>query len=306
MLKKNRIGFFHKMSAADIAYNIIGYIIFGAFALSCILPFYYIFIVSISDNDLVRRGVPLIYPRGIHFRNYVNIFLLPELWPATKITLARTILGTFLTVFTNMFLGYAFSKRYMVGRKFFYRFIIATMYISAGLIPTFINYYNLGLVNNFWIYIFPFVSAFNIILCKTFIEALPVSLEESARIDGASLLQAFWRIVVPISKPLVATIAVFTAVGHWNDYMTSRIYVRNNDLFTLQYILYNYLNSATSLARSMASGDRVGVGIDLTKIITPTSVRMTVTMVITLPVLFVYPLFQKHFASGLLIGAVKG
>ncbi|HBP37451.1 MAG TPA: ABC transporter permease [Clostridiales bacterium] len=207
----------------------------------------------------------------------------------------------------STWMGYSFSKKEFWLRGFWYKVVIVTMYFSAGLIPVFLNFRNLGLVNKFWIYIIGFVAPFYIILCKTFIESLPASLEESARIDGAKYLSIFSHIILPLSKPIIATICVFVAVGHWNSYMDTVLYITKPELYTLQYTLYRYLNAATALARAMSSAAGGGLsGIDLTKIVSATSLKMTIAMIISLPIIFVYPFFQRYFVKGIMIGAIKG
>ena len=296
-----------KTTTGEVLFQGICYICFGVYALICILPFYYLFTISISSNDLVRRGTLLLFPNGIHFKNYLNAFKLPGFGLSALVTVSRTVIGTFLTVFTSAWMGYAFTKQELWKRSFWYRLIIVTMYFHAGLIPVYLNFQMLGLTDTFWIYIIGFVGAFNIIQCKTFIESLPASLEESAKMDGAKYLTIFFYIILPLSKPIIATIAVFVAVYHWNSYIDTVIYIRNPKLYTLQYTLYRYLNQATALSRAMSNPSGGGLtGVDLTKIVTPTSLKMTIAMMVSLPVLFVYPIFQRYFVKGIMIGAIKG
>ena len=296
-----------KLTASEIIFQATCYFAFSVFTLLCIFPFYYIFAISVSNNDLVRKGILLIYPRGIHFSNYYNAFMLHGFWHSALLTIARTVIGTFLTVMTSMWMGYSFSKQEFWKRQFWYKLVIITMYFSAGLIPVYLNFRNLGLTNTFWIYIIGFVAPFYIILCKTFIESLPPSLEESARIDGAKYLSVFFHIILPLSKPIIATACIFVAVGHWNSYMDTVLYVNKPELYTLQYTLYLYLNAATALARAMSSSVAAGLtGIDLSKIVSATSLKMTITMIISIPIICVYPFFQRYFVKGIMIGAIKG
>ena len=296
-----------KFTLGEFAFQSISYVIFGLFTLICILPFYYLLTVSISNNDLVRRGVLLLYPQGIHFDNYLNAFKLQGIGLSAFITLSRTVIGTVLTVITSAWMGYAFTKQELWKRGFWYKFVIVTMYFNAGLIPVYMNFRSLGLTDTFWIYIIGFVAAYYIVLCKTFIESIPASLEESAKLDGAKYLSIFFHIILPLSKPIIATIAVFVAVAHWNSYMDTVIYIRNSKLYTLQYMLYKYLNEATALARAMSNPSGTGLaGVDLSKIVTATSLKMTIAMIVSLPVLFVYPFFQRYFVKGIMLGAIKG
>ncbi len=291
-----------------IAFNIINYTLFGLFTLICVFPFYYLFINTISDNQVSALGNVLFWPQGLHFNNYLEVLKLKGLGQSALISLGRTVLGTSFTVFATALMGYLFTKKEMWHRKFWYRFVIITMYFNAGIIPWYITMMNLRLTNNFLAYILPaIVSPYNIILVKTFIESVPPSLEESAMLDGAGYTVILTRIIIPLIKPILATIAVFCAVGQWNAFTDTLFLMTDSKLFTLQYVLYRYLNEATSLASLLKNSSSSAMqSIDLSQIQTPTSVRMTVSMIVVLPILFVYPFFQRYFVKGIMIGAVKG
>jgi len=284
------------------------YAVFTAFTVICIFPFYYILINTISNNDLSATGHVIWYPRGVHLENYIRIFNLPGLGQAAWVTLARTGIGTVTNVICTAFVAFALSKRDLWKRKFWYRYFIVTMYFNAGIIPNYINMQNLGLTDNFLLYIIGVVSVFHLILVKTYIESIPESLQESAEMDGAGYLTVFARIVFPLCTPILATIAVFTAIGHWNDFYTTLVYMRSSKLFTLQYKLWEYLNEANAVAAQMRSSEQSGVifAPELRRRYTPMAVRMTITMVVTLPILVVYPFFQRFFVKGIMIGAIKG
>jgi putative aldouronate transport system permease protein len=287
-------------------FDILNYAGFALFTLACFFPFYYLFINTISNNDLSSNGLVMFYPRGFHLNNYMEVFKLPGLGTATLVSIGRTVIGTLLTVAASGFLGYLFSKNTMWCRKFWYRFLIVTMYFNAGLIPWFLTMRNLGLFNNFLAYIIPgIVAPFNIILVKTFIESTPIALQESAQIDGAGYFTIFRKIVMPLITPILATIAIFTAIGQWNSFQDTLFLVTDSKLFTLQFILYRYLNNATSLATLMKAGQG-GLSADLANMQTATSIRTTVSMIVVIPILLVYPFFQRFFVKGILIGAVKG
>lgn len=167
----------------------------------------------------------------------------------------------------------------------------------------------LHLTNTFWVYIIPvIVQPFNIIMVKTYVESIPASLQEAAEIDGAGILAVFFRIILPISTPILATIAIWAAVGQWNSFQDTLIYVTNQKLYSLQYLLYIYINQASSLATVVksSSGNAMAAAASLAIKQTPTSIRMTISVVVILPIIFIYPLFQKHFVKGIMIGAVKG
>lgn len=218
------------------------------------------------------------------------------------ISVARTVIGTICTVIISMLLGYAFSKQDIPFRKFLYRLLIVTMYVSGGLIPTYLVYKSYGLLNNFWVYILPSViSAYNVILVKTYVEQMPVSVEESAMIDGAGVLVIFIKIILPLAMPIAATIAIFASVAQWNAWFDNQIYtVTAKELTTLQFLLYSYLNQAEQLLAQMKE-----MGGNVADLLTPRGVKMTITMVTVVPILCVYPFMQRYLIKGIMIGAVK-
>ncbi len=293
---------------SDILFKIENYTFFGLYSLICVYPFYYLIINTISSNDLSANGAINFLPEQIHFSNYIEVFKIKGLMAAAGISLARTVIGTVLTVLASAFLGFMFTQQKMWGRKFWYRFIIVTMYFNAGLIPMFITMKNLHLTNNFLVYIIPLiVQPFNIILAKTYVESIPTSLQEAAEIDGAGIITVFVKVILPTCKPILATIAIFSAVTQWNSFQDTLIYVTNQKLYSLQYLLFTYINQANSLKALIMNS--VGTYSDVMTLATkqtPTSVRMTVTVIVILPILFVYPLFQRYFVKGIMIGSVKG
>lgn len=224
------------------------------------------------------------------------------------ISVARTVLGTAFSVLASAFMGFMFTQERMWGRKFWYRFVVITMYFNAGMIPMFITMKNLHLTNTFWVYVIPtIVQPFNIILVKTYVESLPRSLQEAAELDGAGVLMIFWKVILPVCTPILATIAIFTAVGQWNSFQDTLIYITDQKLYSLQYLLYQYINQASSLAMTVKNSGGGAMNMaSLATQQTSTSIRMTVSVVVVLPILFIYPMFQKHFVKGIMMGAVKG
>ena len=299
----------HRISFGERVFLFFLYVFFLLFTLICVYPFYYLIINSISANDVSARGDVMFYPIGIHFQNYVDVMKIQGLGQAALISVGRTVLGTLCTIIGSSFLGFMFTQEKLWHRKFWYRFTVATMYFSAGLIPWYITMMNLHLTNNFLAYILPaIVQPFNIILIKTYIENTPASLQEAAEIDGAGVLRIYAQVIVPISMPVLATVAIFAAVGQWNAFQDTLMLMTDQDLYTLQYTLYQYINQASSLARMIES---TGGAISDSVIAaatqqTPTSVRMTVSVVVVLPILLVYPIFQRFFVKGIMIGSVKG
>ena len=295
-------------SVGDRMISVAIYVVYAIFAFVCVYPFYYIFINTISNNDMSAKGKVIFVPHEIHFNNYAQVLKIEGIGQALKISLERTIIGTVLTLLVAAFLGFMFTRESLWHRKLWFRIVAATMYFNAGIIPTYITMMNLGLLNNFWVYIFPVaVQPFYIILCKTYVESVPKELQDAAEIDGAGTLLLFFKIIIPVIKPILATIAVFAAVAQWNSFQDTLIYVTDKRLFPLQYLLYTYMNSASSLKALVSStASAASLAASLAHAQTATSIRMTVTMVVVAPIMLVYPFFQRYFTKGIMIGAVKG
>ena len=296
-MKKNKI----TVTREDRIFFAIAYIVFTLVLLVCAYPFYYLLIATISDSHLVDIGQVTIYPKGIQLTNYIKVLTIDNLFTSAKISVLRTIIGTVLTVLCTSYMAYFFTKEKMWGRKVWYRLIVATMYFSAGLIPSYLNNKMLGLLNTFWIYIIPgLISTYNMILVKTSIESMPAELEESAYLDGAGYIRRLVSIVLPLQKPIIATIALFIAVNHWNDFFTTKLNVTNPKLYTLQFQLYELLNQVVSASQQIDSPDSQAMSIS------PSGIRMTLTAIVLIPIMLVYPFIQKYYVKGIMIGAVKG
>lgn len=292
-----------KRNAIDIIFDIFNHSVFAIFTIACFFPFYYLFINTISDNELVLRGVINFWPSGLQLGNYLGLKAIPDLPQSFFVTLGRTLLGTTLMVLASSFIGYLVTKKEMKARKFLYRFMIITMYFNAGLIPWYLNMSMLGLTNNFMAYIIPgIVAPFNIILVKTYIESIPAELEESAFMDGAGYFKVFSKIIWPLSKPILATIAIFGAVGHWNSFIDSLILMQGSqELYTLQHRLYIYLTEVSSLDAWLQSSPGA-----IAEALNQKVIKYTISMVSVIPILFVYPFMQRYFEKGIMLGAVKG
>lgn len=293
-----------KISIGERVFNVINYVVMILFMLICIYPFYYVIIYSISDPTQAAGGVFLL-PAGLELTSYKEIFEKGDILWAFLVSVARTVLGTIICVGASSFFAYLVTKKEMVARKFIYRFVIVTMYLNAGLIPWYLTMKAYGLRDNFLLYILPgAVNAFYMILIKTYIEQLPPSLEESASLDGAGVFTIFSKIILPISKPIIATVTVYCAVGQWNTWTDNFFLVSDTRLQTVQLILYNYLNNAQAIADSMRNSAG-GVGITASSI-SPESVQMAVIVIAVVPIMMVYPFLQKYFAKGIMMGAIKG
>ncbi|MBW4841585.1 MAG: carbohydrate ABC transporter permease [Paenibacillaceae bacterium] len=267
-------------------------------------PFWNILIISLNDATDSLRGNLYYWPREFTFASYVTIFRNPEIWSALQVTALRTVIGTAVSIVCISMLAYTLSKRYLLGWKYFSFFFVFTMYFGGGLIPTYMVIKALGLIDSFWVFIFPgLIGVFLMILVRTFIEQLPGEIEESAKIDGANDLQIFIRIVLPLCVPVLATIGLFLAIGHWNSWYDSYIYTYKPELKTLQAVLVKILNQfqtggmMTDAQQMAQNAKRIPVSSE--------SIRMAVTMVATLPIIMVYPFVQKYFVKGIMMGAIK-
>lgn len=297
---------FKKISPGNMTFSIINYLLFGLMTIICFYPFYYLIINSVSANDLAASGKVLFYPEQIHLDNYKKVLQLSGISQAMIISALRTVIGTACTVLASAYLGFMFTQERLWKRKFWYRYIVITMYFNAGVIPMYITMQTLHLTNNFLVYVLPsIVAPFNIILVKTYIESIPKSLQEAAEIDGANVYTIFGKIVLPICKPILSTVAIFSAVGQWNSFQDTLLYVTDQKLYSLQYLLYTYINQANSIAAMAKNSGTANLATAATQL-TATSVRVTVAVVVVLPILFVYPFFQKYFVKGIMIGSVKG
>ncbi|MEI8094090.1 MAG: carbohydrate ABC transporter permease [Spirochaetales bacterium] len=275
-----------------------------AFAFLCFYPFYYMAIYSLSDPAEVVKTRLYWLPVGFTFSNYIELISLKGVALAAVISVSRTVLGTLVTVLVSALFAYALTKVDLPFRKVFYRFAVISMYVNAGLIPWYVVMFKLGLKDNYLVYILPYaVSVFFVMIIKTSIEQLPTALEESAVIDGANVWTIFWKIILPLVTPILAAVAVFSAVGQWNNWTDNFFLVRDPNLQTLQMTLMRYLMQADALAQQARSGVSAQ---NLHATLSPIAIKMTLTVIVALPIVIVYPLMQKYFVKGLLIGAVKG
>ena len=272
------------------------------FAFLCVYPLYFIFINSISGADAVVRGV-YILPEDFSLEFYKSLLQMPNIPNSIVVSVARTVLGTALTVICSSFLGYMVTQSELPMRKWVYRFVVATMYFNAGLIPWYILMVNLGLKNNFLLYILPSaVGAYYVVLSKTYIESIPASVEESAKIDGAGVLTIYARLILPRSMPIIACLIVFCAVNQWNAWSDNFYLVSDPKLSTLQYQLYmNLANESSNVTNTTSSSSLLR-----SKATTELGLRYALSMLTVLPIILVYPFMQKYFVKGIMLGAVKG
>ena len=259
--------------------------------------------VSFNDGmDSVKGGIHL-WPRQFTMKNYMTVFANQNLKQAAIVSVGRTVIATVLQLFLTSMLAYVLSRKNFIFNKQLSFIFVLTMYVSGGMIPSYILMKDLHLLNNFWVYILPgLVSAFNMIVIRTYINGLPDSLIESAKIDGAGEFRIFIQIVLPLCKPVLATVALFIAVGQWNSWFDSMLYCSaDKNLTTLQYELMKLLSSTTTQGTSA----EVMKNAANASIVTPTSIRAAITIVTALPIVCLYPFLQRYFVTGLTIGGVK-
>lgn len=296
---------FRKYPLSDRLFDLLLAAFLAGVFLVTFYPFWNILVISLNDaTDSVRGGLYW-WPREFTLDSYRTIFRNGELINSVKVTVLRTVIGTPLSVFVISMMAYALSKRELIAWKWFNLFFIFTMYFGGGLIPSYMIIKSLGLIDSFWVFIFPgLIGVFLMILIRTYMEQLPGELEESAKIDGANDLQLYARVVMPLCVPVLATIALFVGIGHWNAWYDSYIYTYNPDLKTLQAVLVKILNQfqtgamLTEAEQLANTNKRIPVSGE--------SIRMAVTMVATIPVLLVYPFIQRYFVKGIMMGAIKG
>ncbi|MCL2805395.1 MAG: carbohydrate ABC transporter permease [Treponema sp.] len=267
-------------------------------------PFLNILAKSLNDPvDTVKGGIHL-YPRAFTLQNYIGLFESGSNLPAAfRMSVLRTVIGTLTGVLCCAMFAFPLSREDFVFRRSFTIILVVTMYIGGGLIPDFLLIRKLGLINNFWVYIIPWlINAFNVVVIRAYIDTIPASLQESARIDGANDIVIFFRIIFPLCKPVLATIALFIAVGQWNSWFDTYLYARgSNALSTLQFELMKVLDSASAMG---AQVDIYSEGIRQARR-NPEALKMAITIIATVPILLVYPFLQKYFVSGITLGAVK-
>ncbi|WP_248928596.1 carbohydrate ABC transporter permease [Paenibacillus hamazuiensis] len=288
------------MTFSEKVFGVTNSVILAVIALAMLLPIMYIVAGSFaSDLEIGARSFFLI-PNEVTLNAYKYVFKDNALPRSLGVSVFITAGGTLVNLFFTLTMAYALSRKQMVGRNFFVKMVVFTMMFSGGIIPTYLVVKNLGLLNSYWAVMLPTaINAFNLIVVKSFFEEIPNELIESGRIDGCTDMGVLWRIVLPLSKPVIATFALFYAVAHWNDFFNALIYLTDAKKWPMQVLLRQIVLLATG---ALDQGTY-----DPTYVKPPDqSIKMAVIVVGTLPILLVYPFLQKHFAKGVLLGAVKG
>jgi putative aldouronate transport system permease protein len=280
------------------AFNIVGMLLICFLTL---YPIWYVLVNSFNDGQDAMRGGIYWVPRVFSFDNYIEVFKNAGIMTAMGITIAKTVIGVVCHVFFTAMVGYALSRRELLGRKIYLVMGTITMFFYGGLIPTFLLIRDLGLFDSFLVYIIPALfSFFDMIIFMAFFRDIPDGLEEAARIDGANDLTIFTRIIIPISMPVVATIALFHGVYQWNDYFTGMIYVNKMDLQPIQTFLFRVV------AQSSSNQIVATAGAAINRTVTSQSIKLATMVVTTLPIVLAYPFLQKYFVKGLMVGSIKG
>ncbi|GIO61043.1 carbohydrate ABC transporter permease [Paenibacillus cellulositrophicus] len=288
-------------TAAGATFDVANYIVLTLFGLAAVLPFVYVIAGSFaSDAELTQRAVFFI-PKTFTLAAYEFIFSTGTIVKSIGVSIYVTVIGTLVNLFFTVTMAYSLAKRGLYGRNLVLNLVIFSMLFGGGMIPTYLVVKELHLLDSLWALMLPgAISAFNLIIVKNFFQEIPKEIEEAGRIDGCSELGLLWRIVLPLSMPVLATFTLFYAVGHWNDFFAALLYINDPEKWPLQVMLRQIV-----LLSQAAAGDLNSMDPNFVKP-PDQSIKMAVIVVGTIPILCVYPFLQKHFAKGVLLGSVKG
>lgn len=288
------------LSRSEKVFDTLSALVCGIITLFTIYPLYYIIISSMSKPYYVDNGQAMFWFKGFNFESYINAFQIDGLWMAYGNTIFYTVVGVIVSMIFTVTAAYALSRERLIGRKFFTLMMVFTMWFNAGMIPFYLTIKDFGMLNKRSTIIIAFaINAYNLIIMKSFFEQLPKSLEEAAFIDGASNFKIFLQIFVPLSKPALATVAMFYAVNRWNSYFWAMNILRDDDKMPLQVLLKKLIVDRTS------GTEEAGI-VTNASMHSPLTVIYAVIVIAILPMLVVYPFIQKYFQKGMTIGAVKG
>lgn len=298
-----------KETKSDKLYLIINYVFLSVAMIVVLYPLVYIISASISNPQYVSSGEMWLFPKGLNFGGYQLVFENSKIWLGYRNTIVYTVLGTLISLAATIPAAYALSRSDFVGRQFFMGMFLVTMFFSGGLIPTYLVVKSLGLINTMWAILLPAsVSVWNLIVARTFFQTtLPKELQEAAQVDGCTNIRLFVRIVLPLSAPIVAVMALFYGVSQWNSYFPALIYLNDNAKYPLQMVLRQILVLQEMSAETTGGAISAEVAKSLnSKAEIAALVKYAVIIVSTLPVIVVYPFLQRYFVQGVMIGSVKG
>jgi len=296
-----------RKSPAEHVFDAANHVFMVVLAFVTIYPFWYILILSLNDGLDAQMGGIWLWPRMFTFTNYTYVLTNPLVGNAYVITILRTVTGSLWSLVVTGIAAYAMTKKHLFLRNALLTFFLIPMFIGGTVVSNYVVYAKVGLLNNILVYVIPGGFAFfNMIIMRTYFYGLPVSMEESAKMDGASYTRIFFQIIVPLSMPIIATMLLFNGVGHWLDFYTNLIYVSRKSLWTLQYLLYKVvIESQTNIMTDESAAKMNQFSYLKRPEVTPAAIKMATLMVVTLPILFIYPFLQKYFIKGVLLGAVK-
>lgn len=290
-----------RTSEERISESIINIVLF-LMVICTLYPFWHVFMYSISDSRAAMSGGLFFLPRQPTLLTYQLIFKTSQIFVAFGNTIAKTVIGTLISLVLTVLTAYPLSLPYFKGRRFLQMMIFFTMLFSGGLIPTYLLLKDLHMLDTFWVYVFPAaMSPYNMFIMRNFFQTIPSSLQESAKLDGASHMQVLCRIVLPLSKPSIATMTMFYGVSNWNSYMDGILYVNNQKLQLLQVYLRQLISSSGAKGALSSAGDWSAAAA-----VTEESMKMTVISLSIIPILFIYMFLQKYFTKGVMVGSVKG
>ena len=289
----------------NTAFDWINYAVMVILAFVMIYPLWYCVAGSLNEGMDYLRGGVFLWPRKWTFANYKAVFLDSAILNAFWVTIWKCLVGTVTSVLCTAMVAYAITRPKLRVKKLYIPFIMLTMFFSGGLIPYFILIVDLGLYDSFWVFIIPTMfSAYNMIIIQSFMRELPSELIESAKLDGASEYRIFFQMILPLSKPVLATIALFTVVTHWNSYFDSMMSTSSQELQTIQLFLKKVITDP-SVSRGLGSAATIAIP-DQAATLTPQVVKLATMVVTALPVVCIYPFLQRYFVKGVTVGAVKG
>lgn len=296
-----------RVGLGERIFDVVNNLILLLIAISMLYPFVYVLAISLNDPNDSQLGGIWLYPRVLSFESYKIIFSDPSLLQALWISVSRTVLGTVLTVFGCSMFAYVFTRNEFVLYKPLKGFFFFAMFFGGGgLIPTYLLYLNLGLYDNFLVYIIPtIINLWYVTLFRTYFRSIPGELLEAARIDGAGEFAIYWRVLLPVSKPIIATITLFSAVAQWNSYRDTLYYTVDKNLRSLQYIVMEIIKKAEG-SQMIDRAEMFEIFHGDASMADPVSLRMAITICTVVPIVMVYPFLQKHFMKGMMIGSMKG
>ncbi|SEC01810.1 carbohydrate ABC transporter permease [Paenibacillus sp. GP183] len=291
----------NRRSFKDLAFDQLNNVLMLAICFATLYPIWYVLVNSLNDGNDAMRGGIYWWPRIFSFDSYLAVFANDGIMLAMGVTVAKTLVGTVIHVLFTAMVAYSFSRRELIGRPVYMVIGTITLFFGGGLIPHFLLIRDLGMLDSFWVYIIPAMfSFFDLIIFLSFFREIPDALEEAAKIDGANDLKIFYQIVLPVSMPVVATIALFHGVYQWNDYFTGMIYINKSDLQPIQTYLYRVVAQSSSNQIAAATTGSIAQSVS------SQSIKLATMVVTTLPIVIVYPFLQKYFVKGFMIGSIKG